>query len=237
MPKISVYLPDDLAERVRNAQLPVSSICQAALLESLRQMSAAAYVSSQSSAALPAGLAIESPAVSHFVDAVNLAYEVARGRGASLVETEDLLQGILDEGESVMLQTLEAIGVGSEEIRRQLSLLVPVSSPLASGVPQELSTRARRVVRHADQAAISAGRPVNVAHLLLALMDDGGSGASRALGQAGLDMPAAQKAIAAMQSGLAFGRVQASTTPRTDTLLTEISERLARLEDRLGGRE
>src|ERR1700683_2739942 len=113
MPKISVYLPDDLAERVRTAQLPVSSICQAALLESLRQMSAAGSVSTQSSAVLPAGLEIESLAVSHFVDAVNLAYEVARGRGARLVETEDLLQGILDEGESAMLQTLEAIGVGS----------------------------------------------------------------------------------------------------------------------------
>lgn len=31
MPKINVYLPDDLADAVRRHQLPVSTICQAAL--------------------------------------------------------------------------------------------------------------------------------------------------------------------------------------------------------------
>jgi ATP-dependent Clp protease ATP-binding subunit ClpA len=235
MPKISVYLPDDLAERVREAQLPVSSICQAALLETLRQMSAAAYASAGSAAALPVGVEIESLAVTHFVDAVNLAYDAASKRGAATVGTEDLLQGILDEGESVMLQTLEAIGVGSEDIRHQLTMLVQGGDPLLPGTPQALSKRARRVVGRADQEAVGAGRPVNVAHLLLALIDDGGGGASRALGQAGLDMAAAQKTIAAMQSGLTFGRAQALGPPLADVHLTEIKERLDRIEKRLEG--
>lgn len=40
MPKINVYLPDDLADEVRRYQLPVSAICQQALLERISKMKA-----------------------------------------------------------------------------------------------------------------------------------------------------------------------------------------------------
>lgn len=40
MPKINVYLPDDLADEVRKHQLPVSAICQQALLEEISKMNA-----------------------------------------------------------------------------------------------------------------------------------------------------------------------------------------------------
>ena len=41
MPKINVYLPDDLAAAVRDTQLPVSAICQAALERAVRDIEAA----------------------------------------------------------------------------------------------------------------------------------------------------------------------------------------------------
>ena len=41
MPKINVYLPDALAEAVKEAQLPVSSICQAALESAVQKVLAA----------------------------------------------------------------------------------------------------------------------------------------------------------------------------------------------------
>ena len=40
MPKINVYLPDDLAAAVRDAQIPVSAVCQAALERAVRDVSA-----------------------------------------------------------------------------------------------------------------------------------------------------------------------------------------------------
>jgi len=40
VPKINVYLPDDLADEVRQYQLPVSAICQQALLERISKMKA-----------------------------------------------------------------------------------------------------------------------------------------------------------------------------------------------------
>ncbi|MDQ1521366.1 MAG: hypothetical protein QOI55_2439, partial [Actinomycetota bacterium] len=41
MPKINVYLPDDLAEAVREARIPVSAVCQRALEDALRHSTAA----------------------------------------------------------------------------------------------------------------------------------------------------------------------------------------------------
>ena len=42
MPKINVYLPDDLAEAVRTARIPVSAVCQRALEDALQKATAAA---------------------------------------------------------------------------------------------------------------------------------------------------------------------------------------------------
>ncbi len=39
MPKINVYLPDDLAAAVRDAQVPVSAVCQRALERAVRDVS------------------------------------------------------------------------------------------------------------------------------------------------------------------------------------------------------
>ena len=38
MPKINVYLPDDLATAVREAGIPVSPVCQKALAEAVRRV-------------------------------------------------------------------------------------------------------------------------------------------------------------------------------------------------------
>jgi len=40
MPKINVYLPDELADAVRRSGVPVSAICQRALEQSVRRVNA-----------------------------------------------------------------------------------------------------------------------------------------------------------------------------------------------------
>ncbi|HZD98902.1 MAG TPA: type II toxin-antitoxin system CcdA family antitoxin, partial [Micromonosporaceae bacterium] len=40
MPKINVYLPDELAEAVKEAGVPVSAICQRALEQAVRRITA-----------------------------------------------------------------------------------------------------------------------------------------------------------------------------------------------------
>ena len=40
MPKINVYLPDELAQAVKEAGVPVSAVCQRALEQAVRRVTA-----------------------------------------------------------------------------------------------------------------------------------------------------------------------------------------------------
>lgn len=229
--KISVYLPDDFAARVREAKLPVSAICQAALDDALRSLEAVEpFVDPDG--ALPGDMAVDGQVVRHFAAAAHLAFEHATARGSATVETEDLLRGVLEEGESLVIRTLDAIGVDPARLRAELDAVEGERAALADGATPQLSRRARRVV---DQAVAEAGRrgqPLNLAHLLLALLDDGGGGASRALRAVGLDTATARRTAAAMESGLLFGRTAVDSTgpARIERLLREVLTRLDRIE-------
>ena len=66
MPKVNVYLPDDLAAAVRDAGIPVSTVCQRALDNALRQTTALREGTRSQGASLPGGirLPLRSTAVS-----------------------------------------------------------------------------------------------------------------------------------------------------------------------------
>jgi ATP-dependent Clp protease ATP-binding subunit ClpA len=232
--KISVYLPDELASRVRDANLPVSAICQSALRDALEALAAAdPFVDPESR--LPPGIPLDVPVVRNLAAAIHLAYEAARKQRSATVETEDLLQGVLDEGENLMLRTLNAIGIDSTQMQESIDSGRTPRQSLDGGAEPVLSRRAERAVRHAGTEAARRGQPVNLAHLVLALLDDAGGGASRALHAAGLDEAAARRAIAAMESGLTFGRHAASglSSMRVERLLGEVIARLEQIAGRL----
>lgn len=240
MPKLSVYLPDELADRVRDAKLPVSAICQAALADALRALEVADPLVARD-AVVPADLDLEGPFVRNFVDAVGLAYEHARRRGSATVESDDLLQGILDEGENLMLRTLAAIGVEPSALQAELDALDLPRVPLGEGADPSLSPRARRLVVKAAADASRVGRPLNLAHLLTALLADPDGGAGRALRAVGLDVETARQAIAAMESGFSFARTASGTlaSMRIERALDELVERVGAIErtlDRSAGR-
>jgi ATP-dependent Clp protease ATP-binding subunit ClpC len=232
--KVSVYLPDDLATRVREAKLPVSAICQAALDQALRSLAAAdPFVDDD--VTLPADLATDRQVVRHLAAALHLAYDNAARAGSATVETEDLLQGVLDEGESLMVRTLDAIDIDPASIQRELDALDRRRDALAPGEAPRASERARRAVGRAEAEAARRGQPLNLGHLLLALLEDGGGGAGNALRAAGLDVASARQAIAAMESGLTFGLASTAgiAEARIERLLGDLAERVGRLETRV----
>ena len=220
---------------MREAKLPVSTVCQGALSQALRDLSAIGpHIDHE--VELPADVEVDVPVVRHLAVAVRLAYDVAAAHGSATVETEDLLQGVLDEGESLILRTLDAIGVEGARIQAELDRLDRRRDPLVRGQSPRLSERARRAIGQAAAEASRRGQPLNLAHVLLALLDDGGGGAGRALEAAGLDASSARRAIAAMESGLAFGRTLGAGIAgvRAEGLLLDIVARLDRLEAQLG---
>ncbi|WP_433791057.1 hypothetical protein [Actinoplanes sp. CA-252034] len=110
MPKINVYLPDDLADAVRETGLPVSPICQRALEHAVRR------ITTIRQAVLtdidPAWVAERLPSfTARLVTVLNLAAARAREAGAASVTTGDLLHGLLAEGQNLALQILTAMDV------------------------------------------------------------------------------------------------------------------------------
>ena len=98
MPKINVYLPDDLADAVRDTGVPVSAICQRALEQAVRRITAIRRISltDLSEADLVGQL-------SAFTARAVTVLTLARDSAASTVTTTDLLNGLLDEGSNLAL--------------------------------------------------------------------------------------------------------------------------------------
>src|SRR3954469_21727660 len=111
MPKINVYLPDDLAESVKDSGIPVSAICQRALEQAVRR------VNTIRAAAL-GDLGVEDLAarLPNFTErartTLRLAVKQAREQGAAEVGTEHLLGGVLAEGGNLGLERVAGPGGG-----------------------------------------------------------------------------------------------------------------------------
>src|SRR4051812_44626218 len=110
MPKINVYLPDELADAVRDAELPVSAICQRALEQAVRRTTAIRQAllddlhTDRLAARLPSFTA-------RLVTTLTGAADRAKAAGAANVTTGDLLAGMISEGGNLGLQVLGALEI------------------------------------------------------------------------------------------------------------------------------
>ncbi|MFF5294774.1 Clp protease N-terminal domain-containing protein [Paractinoplanes globisporus] len=110
MPKINVYLPDELADAVREAGLPVSSICQRALEQAVRRTTAIRQATLDD--IRPDLLAARLPSfTARLVTTVTLAADRAKAAGSPHVTTGDLLAGMIAEGGNLALQILTALEI------------------------------------------------------------------------------------------------------------------------------
>ncbi len=119
VPKINVYVPDELAEAVKQAGIPVSAVCQRALETAVRRVTAI-----REAVLTPSSGLSTSNRLTHFTDrarnVVKLAVQEARDQSAPEVRTEHLLHGILAEGGNLALQVLTAMDIDLDQIRREL---------------------------------------------------------------------------------------------------------------------
>jgi ATP-dependent Clp protease ATP-binding subunit ClpA len=160
MPKINVYLPDDLAAAVRAAGLPVSPICQQALAQALRMVEAArAGIEVIRDPGFDPG---KHPRISARVAArmtprlrevVRLAREAA-GPGGH-VEPGHLLIGVLDEADNLGTRLLEALDVDLAALRAEAARAG--SREPAPGLGNEQDQRARVLAGAAQAIAVGSG--------------------------------------------------------------------------------
>ncbi|MEV1175650.1 Clp protease N-terminal domain-containing protein, partial [Nonomuraea sp. NPDC049784] len=170
MPKINVYLPDELAEAVKQAGVPVSAVCQRALEQAVRRVTAIRET-------VLADLDLEEPtgALTHLTartrTVLKLAADQARAEGAASVGTEHLLGGMLTEGGNLGLRVLHAMDIEPEQVKRDLAHRHQPATDTEADGPRSFSGTAANALEFAVTEATSLGHNyVGCEHLLLGLV-------------------------------------------------------------------
>jgi ATP-dependent Clp protease ATP-binding subunit ClpA len=219
MPKINVYLPDDLADAVRDTGVPVSAICQRALEQAVRRITAIRQISltDLSDGDLAGQL-------SAFTARAVTVLRLARDSATSAVTTTDLLNGILTEGNNLALQVLRSMEIDPERLRLD-----------ASAEPGEhsFSDPATNALELTVGEATGLGHNyVGCEHLLIGLAAEPDGAAGRALRAAGADVKAVRRAVSAALAG--YKHLREQTSPGgVDTLRSAIRQALAPLIRRI----
>jgi ATP-dependent Clp protease ATP-binding subunit ClpA len=244
MPKINVYLPDDLADGVKATGVPVSAICQRALEQSVRRVSAIR-------ATVLGDLEADDPTaqLSQFTErtrtVLKLAIEQARASGSASVGTEHLLDGMLTEGTNLALHVLRAMEIDPTHVARALANASP--APEASETPPatQFSGPAANALELTVTEALALGHNyVGCEHLLLGLISEPDGTTGHVLRELGVDLRTARRTVVAALTGYTHLRAQTSTTTPADAAtmiatavrqeLRPILDRVERLEQQTG---
>jgi ATP-dependent Clp protease ATP-binding subunit ClpA len=222
VPKINVYLPDDLAEAVKETGVPVSAICQRALEASVRRVTA---IRQATLAEVP--LDDRSGRLAHFTanarGAVRLGLRAARASGVAEVGTEHLLAGVLAQPGSLAIPVLTSMEVDIEAVRQALTArgVQPVTAEAqtaeaqtaeaqtaeAEGEPAEntalrFSGPAANALELAVTEAIGLGHNyIGCEHLLLGLANETEGTAGPLLRELGADYRPIRRAVSAALAG------------------------------------
>jgi len=240
MPKINVYLPDDLADAVRDTGVPVSAICQRALEQAVRRTTAIRQAILTDLEV--AGLAERLP---HFtaraVAVVTLAFERAKQSGAANISTGDLLHGMLAEGANLGLKILTAMEIPPSALTAptgaEPSMPDPATAAAGAGGSAGLrfSAAAAAAIALAVTEAIGLGHNyVGCEHLLIGLSGEPDGAAGTLLRAQGADAKATRRAVATILAGYSAGyaRVQADKDVAAG-VLTAVRAELAPLIQRI----
>ena len=240
MPKINVYLPDELAAAVKEAQLPVSTICQNALERAVLDVKA---VRAAGGRFLEDGPLPEWGFMSRFSPRAMQALQVARDQAEAApqdhVEPEHLLIGVLDDTENLAVRVVQALGVEPADVTAETIGSLPKPGKAAEGrTPFAAKTKA--VLEVAVKEALGLGHNyIGCEHLLLGLVGVE-SIASEVLTRMGLDQRTLRRTVPSVLAGVvharqAEARANAERSAVQPADLAAIVERLEAIERRLAG--
>lgn len=254
MPKINVYLSDSLAASVREAQIPVSAVCQIALERAVSDVTALRASDQASTAEVTFG------PFGRFTPRANkvmtLATEHAKGR----LGTEHLLLGVIDEGTNLALKVLTSLDVEPADVRSELLASMEAGSGRAPGSGSGSSGGGRtgaapgdtpftplykEALEAATKEALTFGHNyIGCEHLLLGVLATEDGLGSQVLRRMGVELRTTRRAVVTALSGLVHAREQgtggggsggdaSSTDSATATALDAILRRIEAIEQRL----
>jgi ATP-dependent Clp protease ATP-binding subunit ClpC len=234
VPKINVYLPDDLAEAVKAAGVPVSAICQRALEQAVRRVTAIreTVLGDLDDAALAARLP-------HFTARVRTVLRLAAeesGKAANAentVGTGHLLRGLLTEGSNLALRVLRAIDIEPAQVTAALATQSLAEAPVADDAARRLSGPAAAALELAVTEATALGHNyVGCEHLLLGLIAEPDGAAGQVLRSLGAELRLTRRAVSAALAGYVHLQARADPAAALQAALAPLVERIERLEAR-----
>jgi ATP-dependent Clp protease ATP-binding subunit ClpA len=248
MPKINVYLPDDLAVAVKDASIPVSAVCQVALERMVRDVAAVRATDEATGTADHGPFARFTARARRALD---LSQAAARQHGQPYVGTEHVLLGVLDEGTNLALQVLVALDVEPGDLRQELvGSLGEASAAGATGAAPTvgdlpLTRLAKEALEATTREALTFGHNyIGCEHLLLGVLATEEGLGSVVLRRMGVERTSARRAVTNVLLGVVHGRGQRPApgatptppppTPAPEPDLAEVLRRLEAIEQRLG---
>jgi len=252
MPKINVYLPDDLAEAVKEAGVTVSAICQAALEQAVRRQTVIRQLVASDLDSETLGVRLPR-FTNRALTAFSLAAGQARAAGAPLVGTEHLLGGLLAEGGNLALAVLHAMDIESSAIKAELDQAAAGSHPGEPGGPggpggPDAGRRISGPLGAALVGAVTASNSLGhnytgCEHLLLGLISEPEGTGGQILRALGVEERQAKRTVTASLAGIQYwqerapGGGQATTATAAEPLAEAIKRELQPLADRLASIE
>ncbi len=236
MPKINVYLPDELAAAVKEAQVPVSAVCQAALQRAVRDVAAARSSDEAPHDDEEPRFGLFSRFTPRARHAVKLGEEAARAFPHDYVGSEHLLLGLIDEGGNLALAVLESLEIEPTDVRAELlASMGPATDALSGHIP--FTRMAKHVLELALKEALTLGHNyIGCEHLLLGLVGAEKGLASQVLRRMGVELRTTRGAVTTTLASLAQGRPAAAAQPKPvndPELIAEILRRVIAIEERL----
>ena len=229
MPKINVYLPDDLAEAVREAGIPVSAVCQRALEQAVRRVTAIRQTALGDLSGADAGLT-QFTARAREV----LRLSVERAAGEPTVGSGHILAGMLAEGRNLGLGVLRSMDIEPARVERDLferSVTEPGSAE--QGGERRFSEPAANALELAVSEATALGHNyVGCEHLLIGLVAEPDGVAGQVLRSLGAEPRLTRRAVAAAVAGYAHLQTKAGQQPAdpAEAVRQELRPLIARIE-------
>jgi ATP-dependent Clp protease ATP-binding subunit ClpA len=209
MPKINVYLADDLAEAVKDAAVPVSAVCQRALEQAVRRVTAIREITGGRG---QANMLPDLPVVSFTKRAMSVlqsAQASARAEGLAEFGTGQLLRALLVHGR-MAVEVLTALEITPHQIRAALDKRGPAGTeagrartePVGAGTEPVMSSQLAAAVELAANESSGLGNGyVGSEHLLLGLIGQPDGVAGSVLRSLGADPRVTRRTVAAALAG------------------------------------
>ena len=135
-------------------------------------------------------------------EAIRLAEEASIALSHGFVGTEHLLLGLIKEGHGVAARVLEANGVSERRVRELIDQLIAQNYDISLVNRQEYSPMAIRILEGAfREARIYRSALVGTEHILIAILKDGSSLASKLLNTMNINIPKIYKDILLAMGG------------------------------------